>query len=73
MNITTDTVSMAVNNLTTIVMATMEESDQNSDNLAVVELVFRRTAALLQKKAEDLSVTAVTNVRIEIKIKKHYF
>ena len=70
MNITTDTVSMAVNNLTTIVMATVEESDQNSDNLAVVELVFRRTAALLQKSPGDLSVTAVTNVRIEFK--KHY-
>ena len=70
MNITTDTVSMVINNLTTIVMATVEESDQNSDNLAVVELVFRRTAALLRKSPGDLSVTAVTNVRIEYK--KHY-
>ena len=61
-NITNDTVGATVSNLTATVMATVEVSQQNSGNLAVVESVFSGTAALLEKPETTLSQETRRNV-----------
>ena len=62
MNITNDTVSATVSNLTATVMGTVETSEQNSGNLAVVESVFNGTAALLERPKATLSQETRRNV-----------
>lgn len=63
-NITASTVGMTMSNLTGIVNATSETSDQNSDNLAVVDTILSGTAALLQGPGVDLPIDDVTEVRV---------
>ena len=65
-NITTATVGMAMNNLTAIVGSTSETSDQNSDNLAVVDSVLSETAALLSGTSTSLDINYVKEVRVGI-------
>ena len=54
---------MAMNNLTAIVESTSETSDQNSDNLAVVDTVLSETAALLSGTSTSLDIKYVKEVR----------
>ena len=53
---------MAMNNLTAIVGSTSETSDQNSDNLAVVDTVLSETAALLSATSTSLDIKYVKEV-----------
>ena len=62
MNITNDTVGATVSNLTATILATVEISDQNSGNLAVVESVFSETAALLERPETTVSQETRRNV-----------
>ena len=57
---------MAISNLTSVVMATSELSDQNGDNLAVVSTVMKQTAELLNQTAVNISLKAVTGVSLYI-------
>ena len=61
-NITNETVSATVSNLTATVRATVETSEQNSGNLAVVESVFSGTAALLERPETTVSQETRRNV-----------
>ena len=63
LTITESSVGMAIENLTTIVMATGETSDQNSDNLAVVDTIFSETATLLSGPRTSLAISYVKQVR----------
>ena len=53
---------MAMSNLTAIVSATSESSDQNSENLAVVDTILSGTATLLQGSGTTLAIDYVTKV-----------
>ena len=63
LTITESSVGMAIENLTTIVMASGEMSDQNSDNLAVVDTIFSETATLLSGPRTSLAINYVKQVR----------
>ena len=63
---------MAMNNLTTIVTATSEASDQNSDNLAVVDIILSETATLLSGPRSSLAISYVKEVRFCYRNKCHF-
>ena len=49
-------------NLTTVVMATSETSDQNSDNLDVVDIILSETATLLSGPRTALAISYIKQV-----------
>ena len=62
LNITELSVNMAIQNLTTIVMATGEMSDQNIENLDVVNTIFSETASLLSGPRSSLGISSFKEV-----------
>ena len=60
MNVTQDNVNLVISNVTNIVAAANQTSDQNSDNLKIVANLLTQTAQVVQ--TQNVSLNLVTQV-----------